>query len=127
MAEIKDGGKVFHRGKMVGKILNNRYLTPRKEEHFYKKLQSFGIAKDIIELLKEREVLLIHFQYHNKEGRTTYKVSIEKFMDEGMEVHEKGYEKQIHLPLKDMYESQSNGVQKQMKSFDNPKEMKDDL
>lgn len=111
IAKVRDN-TVYCGDKVVGNIVNYRYITPRRKEHFYRKYGSFGIAKEILEALKEHNVLNIHFIYSKKEDgvptTVIYKVDLDRFMDEGKAVKEAGYERQVHLPVSRMYKSKAD-------------------
>ena len=55
-----------YKNQVIGKIEGVAYYTTRREEHFMRKFQGFGISRSTLHWLRARGVKVIVFQY---EGR----------------------------------------------------------
>jgi len=93
---------VFFNGILIGRIIRigvPRFVTERREEHFFRKYQGFGFNQELVESLLKKGISKIIVKY---EDRETYLTSPREVKEEGNLYQAEGYEFQYIMPLRKM-------------------------
>lgn len=71
-------------GRVLGEIIERTYLTPRSPAHFFVKFNGFGISTDTLNLLYERGVKFLVFDYNGAQQKY-YRITLLNFLRHGEE------------------------------------------
>lgn len=92
---------VMHNDKYVGMVKGNKYITERRNIHFMKMSQSFGISQDVLKQLQQKNVDEVIIIYHGKDGIIKYKTELSDWFKSDINyAHNKDYQK--FIAVKDM-------------------------
>jgi hypothetical protein len=84
-------------GKLFGTVLRDVFIKHvKKSKHLFRKLNAWGIDKDIVDSFVSNGVQIIFI--HEEEENMDYTVSVKDFLEKGIE-GDYGKGKQIFLPL----------------------------
>ena len=96
------GNTFYWNNRKLGTICDDRFVTTRKKEHFYRKIGGFCFNKKMIYRFPVLEVNWIVVIYEAvKQKQELFKVSVEHLIDKGKIIKESEFEEQIALPLTD--------------------------
>lgn len=106
MNKVGEGlnGWIHYRGKRIGKIKREKFICHRDATHFYRKLQSFGIAEDVLRYLIQRGVQTWTIVYAGANKTRIYKIALLRVLAIGTPIQEEDYEIQYHIPADDFTE-----------------------
>lgn len=93
--------KIRIKGKVIGEIRDNVYITTRRPEHYFIKYKGFGISSHIIQRLLKMKVREVRIIYMGERGRTVYITPLMNFLIKG-NIHYNGTDKQYVLSVIDM-------------------------
>lgn len=105
MKLLKIGKKIYLKTvedeRCIGEIdRGGIFRTWRNKLHFFRKIQGFCFSRELIFSLDDMGIKTVVVIYKRTDGgREIYKTSIDKLLLEGEEVKEKGFERQLGLPL----------------------------
>lgn len=97
-------GWIHYRGRKIGKIKREKFICHRNAGHFYRKLQSFGIAEDVLRYLIHRNVQTWTIVYAGTKRTHIYKIPLLHVLTSGTLIQEEDYEAQYHVPVDDFTE-----------------------
>ena len=86
---------------MKGSMSGDTYTTWRAREHVFRKYNSFGISKSILDQLKLKGINKIIIEYKSGEHKWIYLATVDLFLNSPLE-YMNGKDLQKHLPLKVM-------------------------
>ena len=95
--------RITWKNKQVGLLRNDNkvYQTIRTPAHIYKKHNSFGISKELLEYLEQKtkhQLRQIRIIYKDQTGITTYKIGLETLKKKA-KLLEINKEKQYHIDI----------------------------
>lgn len=96
------GDKVLIKGKLIGEICEDTYITYRRPaEHFYRIGQGYPISSNLLDKLNARGVRFITIVVRECGRPTSYRIQIEKYLA-AFPFNWKDYDEQKCVKLKDM-------------------------
>lgn len=85
--------------KFIGLLEGGTLQIERsKKKHFYRKLNAYGMDRELLEKLKDMDCRVI--QLHEKESGDIYEADLEMFLKKGLPNHYQGHGAQLFLPLR---------------------------
>ncbi len=87
MKFIRHGQNIFKIGRnstiRVGHIRGQWYITRRRKEHFFVKLNGFGLSQQLIELLVSNSIKMVKINYFGSK-HIIYNVPLSFFLNESI-------------------------------------------
>ena len=84
-------------GKVVGEIKGSIYLKKGNKSQLFRKLNSYGVDKDVLDFIKEKGVKQV--LVNDKENNRIVIADIDDFYKNGIDIEINNFGKQLHLKL----------------------------
>jgi hypothetical protein len=104
------GERVFVNGRNLGMLrLDNKFVTHRRERHFFRKFKGWGMSLDLLDKLADQGVEEIILIEHRDNGRQLmYKTTPSSWLKLGKRYKHVKFEEQSILPTKYFEEIEGN-------------------
>lgn len=105
------------RERLIGYKRGGLFIAPRKDRdeqgkrlHYFERYNSYGISEDALDILKQLNIRLIHFQCQEGSFIRVYAVLMAEVDKIGIRIHENYFEPQIQFPVDKMHLVETRGV-----------------
>jgi len=72
--------EITNKGKIIGRLIDDIYISQRKPEHFMRIFQGFGISQTVLDELKSKGCKDVRIVYEGVNGTIIYECSLDKFL-----------------------------------------------